>query len=304
MNKQELIALFKEKDYLLRMGSKLIASRTHSKISDVKQARAEVRNNKTSLPKILLFDVETAPMRAYVWGRWKQNINLEATISEWYMLCWSAKWLYSNEVISDKLTSSESIKEDDKRIVEHLWELVNEADIVIAYNGKKADIPWMNTRFVIHNLIPPTPYFLIDPCDAVRKYFGFSSNKLDALAGYFNIEHKMDTDFSLWNKAVKGDEEALNYMSTYCSKDVLILEEVYLRLRPYIKNHPNIGNYCSTNIPICSKCGDNDLELIKDQYYYTSVSKYNLYRCKKCGSISRGRVNLNNNKVNLTSICK
>ena len=52
-------------------------------------------NNKTNkFPKILLFDVETAPMRAYVWGRWKQNISLNETISEWYMLCWSAKWLY------------------------------------------------------------------------------------------------------------------------------------------------------------------------------------------------------------------
>ena len=91
-------------------------------------------NNKTNkFPKILLFDVETAPMRAYVWGRWKQNISLNETISEWYILCWSAKWLYSNTIMYDKLTSEEAINQNDKRIVTNLWKLVDEADIVIAY---------------------------------------------------------------------------------------------------------------------------------------------------------------------------
>ena len=126
-------------------------------------------NNKTNkFPKILLFDVETAPMRAYVWGRWKQNISLNETISEWYILCWSAKWLYSNTIMYDKLTSEEAINQNDKRIVTNLWKLVDEADIVIAYNGKKADIPWMNTRFIINGLKPPSPYYIIDSCEVAR----------------------------------------------------------------------------------------------------------------------------------------
>ena len=260
-------------------------------------------NNKTNkFPKILLFDVETAPMRAYVWGRWKQNISLNETISEWYILCWSAKWLYSNTIMYDKLTSEEAINQNDKRIVTNLWKLVDEADIVIAYNGKKADIPWMNTRFIINGLKPPSPYYIIDPCEVARKNFSFSSNKLDALAGYFGIPHKMDTDFTLWDKSVRGDEEALSYMSNYCNKDVLILEEVYLRLRPYIKSHPNIGNFIESTIPTCATCGSNTVEEIKDRYYVTPAGKYNLYRCKKCGAISRGRINLNK-KVNTFSVC-
>jgi hypothetical protein len=27
--------------------------------------------------KILLLDIETAPMKAYVWKRWKENISLD-----------------------------------------------------------------------------------------------------------------------------------------------------------------------------------------------------------------------------------
>ena len=255
----------------------------------------------SELPKILIFDTETAPMKAYVWGRWKQNISLDETIAEWYMLCWSAKWLYSNTIMWDVLTPEEAVKQDDKRLVSNLWGLIDEADIVIAYNGKKADIPWMNTRFIVNGLQPTSPYQVVDPCEEARRLFHFSSNKLDALAGYFGIPHKMETNFSLWSKAVDGDKEALKYMSFYCGKDVLILEEVYLRLRPYIKAHPNINSFLNSKQPICASCGSDELKKIKKKFYYTSIGKYELYRCNRCGAITRGRVNLNS-KVKATSI--
>ena len=127
-------------------------------------------------------------------------------------------------------------------------------------------------------------------------------NKLDALAGYFGIEHKLDTNFKLWKDSRNGDEEALKYMELYNKMDVEILQQVYIVLRPWIKNHPNCGNLLSTNEPICSSCASKNLELIPDKYYYTSIGKYELYRCKDCGSISRGRVNLNKGINNIVAI--
>lgn len=297
----EIADRLKSRKYSRRQGRGFLAKRWGCTPEMIDEARRLISHK--AVPKILLFDVETAPMRAYVWGRWKQNISLSETISEWYMLCWSAKWLYAEEVMSDIVTPEEAVNENDSRIVESLWRLVDEADIVIAYNGKRADIPWMNTRFVCNGLIPPSSYHVIDPCEEAKKNFRFSSNKLDALATYFNIEHKMGTDFSLWDRSVRGDKEALEYMSEYCSKDVKILEEVYLILRPYIKNHPNIGNWCDSTAPKCSHCGSENLTLLGDRFYYTSVGKYQLYRCNTCGAISRGRINLRNgNKARTTSI--
>ena len=300
MNKEskslkEIVELMLSKPYYIGMGKGTLSKKFKCSPETIIEARRVIRNKSyyNKIPKILLFDVETAPMKAFIWSRWNQNISLDATISEWYMLCWSAKWLYSNDIISYKLTKEEALEENDLRITIALWELINEADIVIAYNGKRADIKWINTRFIVHNLIPPKPYFVIDPCEVARKNFGFSSNKLDALAGYFKIPHKINTSFELWKNCVEGDEKALDYMSIYCNKDVAILEEVYLIMRPWITNHPNIGNLLSSTTPICSKCGSEDLELIKDNYYYTSVNKYNLYRCKHCNAVSRGRKNLN-----------
>lgn len=248
------------------------------------------------IPKILIWDCETAPMKAFVWSRWKQNVYLEQTISEWFFLSFSAKWLYSGEVISDVLTPQEVKNEDDSRIVKKLWKLLDEADVVVAHNGIKFDIPKANSRFIINGLKPPRPYHVVDTKVVAAKQFGFSSNKLDALCEYFGIEHKMGTDFSLWKHCMEGDEKSLKYMEKYNRKDTVILEEVYLRLRPWIKNHPNVGNFFNEDKPICSCCGSDNLTEL-DSYYYTQVGQYKLYRCE-CGALSRGRKSVKNKDVN------
>ena len=128
------------------------------------------------------------------------------------MICWSAKWLGSDEVFSECLTPEEILSEDDTRISKQLWLLMDQADIVIAHNGKKFDVPKMNSRFILAQLPPPSSYIQIDTKEVAAKQFGFSSNKLDALAGYFGIEHKDDTDFELWVRCMKGEQEALDYI--------------------------------------------------------------------------------------------
>ena len=139
---KDIVNLMIKKPYLLEMGKGKLAKRFKCSPDDIVRARREAKEFTRKIPKILIFDLETAPMSAYVWGRWNQNINLEATISEWFMLCWSAKWLYSNEVMSRRLTSEEAINEDDSRIVKDLWKLINEADIIVAHNAKQADVKW------------------------------------------------------------------------------------------------------------------------------------------------------------------
>lgn len=305
MTLEEVVLKLKEHPIYLDNGKGLLSRKFKCSQETIVEARRIVRGiKKTNTPKILIFDLETAPMSAYVWGRWNQNVSLDATISEWFILCWSAKWLYSDYIMSDKLTSEESLNEDDSRIIKSLWSLVDEADIIIAHNAKGADVKWMNTRFILNGLIPPKPYYIIDTLDIAKKEFKFSSNKLDALAGYFGIEHKLGTDFNLWKRCLDGDEEALTYMCEYNKKDVEILEDVYLHLRPWIKNHPNLGNISELSGTRCTHCNSKNVNVISGKFYFTSVGKYNLYRCKDCGGISRGRDNLNTNKIKLAPVLK
>lgn len=253
------------------------------------------------IPKVLLFDLETAPMVSYHWRRFKENIGLEQTISESFIICYSAKWLYSAEMMGDCCTPEEMLEHDDKRVCESLWKLIDAADIVIAHNGNCADIPWMNSRFIINGMNPPSSYISIDTLTIAKKKFGFSSNKLDALAGYFGIDHKLDTNFQLWRDCMEGNQQALDYMYEYNHKDVEILEDVYVQLRPWAGTLiPNMGRI--TDYDTCTACGCGDYEILEGKYYVTPCHKYQLYRCKSCGAVFHGRVPISTSK-NVFTAC-
>jgi DNA polymerase III epsilon subunit-like protein/ribosomal protein L37AE/L43A len=261
----------------------------------IEQLKKMVEKEEKSLPKILIFDIETAPMQAFVWKRYKENISLDQTISESYMLCWSAKWLYEEEVMGDCLTAVEAGSEDDYRIVKSLYDLINQADIIVAYNGKNFDIPYMNQRFLFYDFPPYAPVQVVDPYETAKMVFRFSSNKMDNVATQLGLQNKIKTDFDLWKGCIYGEEECLNEMLEYNKQDVVVLEEIYCKILPWIKNHPNISNYFDDKHR-CTRCGSEDIKKL-NRYFYTPSGKYELYRCKKCGSIFRGRKNLNTSKV-------
>lgn len=242
------------------------------------------------LPKVLLFDIETSPLQAFIFQKsvWKANVGSDQVISEWFMLTWSAKWLFDTEIMSERLTGKEAVKEDDGRIVKSLWKLLNEADIVIAHNGDSFDVPNMNTRFIVHGLPPTSPYQTIDTMLVARKQFGFTHNSLNALAKVFGFDPKLDTDFELWKQCVAGDDKALEYMQKYNQGDVKTLEDVYVKLRPWIKGHPNLGLYVEATGAVCPNCGSEDIQWT-DKYYFTQTGKYQTFRCK-CGAFGRSRV--------------
>lgn len=503
------------------------------------------------LPKVLVFDIETSPLKAYIFATrlWNTNVSEEQVLSEWFMLCWSAKWLFDDKIISDRLTSREAKREDDSRIVKSLWKLLDEADIVIAHNGcfakghkvlktdltwcdvsdlkvgdrliafneevpdpanpkskrkyeisvvedvrpiikkcskvvlkngkefivsndhpwlvkrsglhwkykkteelmhfnglntvskvidtwenvdsyhagylaafldgegcivqskrqdresgyhnsisfsqkdgeiikkleeslkyfnfrysvilgydknhkdisrisllgglsevlrflgitqsskklrfdvellkesplylkenididyiedigdheviglqtssrtyivdgfpvhnSKFDVPNMNTRFIVNGLPPTSPYQTIDTCSIAKRQFGFSHNNLNALARVFGFKPKLETNFQLWKSCVDGNEKALQRMELYNKGDVDTLEEVYMKIRPWIHSHPNLALYTESTESMCSNCMSTNI-IKTDKFYYTSTGRYELYRCE-CGAYIRVR---------------
>ncbi len=237
--------------------------------------------------KILLFDIETSPINALVWGIWEQNINIEAILQDWHLMGWSAKWLFDDSISSDILTPKEAKNHDDKRIVESIWKLLNQADITVAHNGDRFDIKKLNTRFLYHGLPPLSHYKSVDTLVVAKSMFSFSSNKLDFINDFLNIPRKTETNFELWKKAYLGDAEALETLHKYNRNDTFILEELFLKLRPYIKNFPNLNLYTDENISVCRNCGSEDLAW--SGYYYTNVNRYKGWRCNSCGAIGRSR---------------
>jgi len=48
--------------------------------------------------RILLLDIETAPMEAYIWSQWQKFISLDMLKVDWYIIAWAAKWLGEDEI--------------------------------------------------------------------------------------------------------------------------------------------------------------------------------------------------------------
>jgi hypothetical protein len=169
--------------------------------------------------------------------------------------------------------------------------MVNQADIVIAHNGEKFDIPRLNTRFIINGLMPPLPYQQIDTLKHIRRNFAFLHNKLDYVNQLLNLPRKIANEgMPLWIACMKGDEQSLQTMFDYNVGDVRILEDTYLRLRPWIKPHPNMGLFIlDTDQHRCPTCGSADLK-DEGKDYFTNANRYGQFRCDNCGASGRKRL--------------
>ena len=150
----------------------------------------------------------------------------------------------------------------------------------------KFDIKKMYARFLYYGFPPPSPFKSIDTVKIARKYFSMNSNKLDDIGRYLGIGRKMvHTGWDLWKRCFSGDMEAWNEMINYNSQDVLLLERVYEKFKPYITNHPNM-NLLQNTTHSCPNCGSNHLQ--KRGMSITRVSKSQRYQCQDCGAWSQG----------------
>jgi hypothetical protein len=236
--------------------------------------------------KILLFDVELVPNLATVWSIWNQNIGTNQLLETSRVMCFAAKWIGKKDVIFDS-----EVKSSHQEMIKHLYDLLNEADAVITYNGDKFDIGVMNREFLLYGYEPPEAYHSIDLLKVVKKRFRFVSNKLDHVCKELGLGGKVEHEgHQLWLDCMNKDAKAWKKMEKYNKRDVTLLESLYDRLLPWIKNHPNHALYNDDMRPLCTNCGSADI--VKKGVETTSTVVYQRYRCKSCGTPLRGRTSL------------
>lgn len=256
------------------------------------------RKVRGTAPRILSLDIETSPIEGRVWGLFKQNVGLNQIVKDWNILSYCAKWLDSDEVIYADLRDSENIA-DDSGLVAGLYELLNEADIIIAQNGKRFDVPKIQARFVLQGYKPPRPFKVIDTLLMARQQFGFTSKKLEYMTSLLCTIKKRTHDkfpgMELWNQCLAGNPEAWEEMRLYNIDDVRSMEELYLIMRPWYVGHPNVSIYSDSDTPCCPKCGGEDIK--QDGWTFTQTGKYEAIHCGDCGGWSRGRYTRNSIEV-------
>lgn len=228
---------------------------------------------------VLLLDIETAPGTAYVWSLYDDSVPVERVIAPSRMLCWAAKWLGRSGVHF----GSEWGSGGADKMLKQLHALMSDADAVITYNGDKFDIPKITGAFVNAGLPPVPPVPSIDLYKTVKQ-LGYQSSKLAFVAPYLGIGEKVKHEgFSLWSKVLAGDETARKRMERYCCRDTKLLEPLYNKLRPFIRNHPYLGRGGRTECPACGG--------IKVQHRGQRRTKaffIDRLHCQQCGNWSDG----------------
>jgi len=244
--------------------------------------------------KILLLDIETSPNLAHVWGIWQQNVGLPQLLESSQTICYSAKWLDGDEVFFDSVYKSKP-----KKMLKNIWNLMDEADAIIHYNGTRFDIPTLNKDFLLNGFTPPSPAKQIDLLQVAKRQFRFVSNKLDYVSQQLGLGKKTSHEgHELWIKCLARDKEAWAKMEEYNKNDVTLLEKVYYRFLPWIKSHINHSAF--KNEVVCPNCGSHSIQ--KGGFSITRTGKYQRHQCQDCGHWSRGNKNLSKGEKLVTVV--
>jgi DNA polymerase elongation subunit (family B) len=239
--------------------------------------------------KILFLDIETLPHHAAVWGLWGQNVGIKQIIKPGRTTCAAWKWGDNKKV--DFAAEWHPVPERENwfsyaDFLKKLHAVLDQADIVVTYNGKRFDIPTLYKEFVQHGLNPPAPFHHIDLYQTVKRQFRWASNKLDFVCQQLGLGSKVHhKGQELWTDVEAGCPKAQRIMEKYNRGDVILLEKLYKKLLPWIKGHPTVslleGHSGSHK---CPSCGGHHLQ--HRGYRTTKTRRYKRYQCQDCGSWS------------------
>lgn len=253
-----------------------------------KEKAVKSLRERESGPRILIYDIETAPILGHLWSLWQDGIGLSQVERDWYIMSFAAKWLGEDEVIYFDQRDA-PVMEDDTALLVKLWNLLNEADIVIGQNVKKFDTKKVNARFVLNGFPKPSPYRQIDTMIIAKQQFGFTSNKLEYMLDKLCPDHKKSKHkefpgHELWAECLKGNPLAWAEMKEYNIDDVVGTEALYHVLCQWDNKLPNFDVYIDATMDMS--------DWIEEGFHYSQLGKFQVYRNRTTGVIRRSRKNL------------
>ncbi len=247
------------------------------------------KTGETASPvKVLLFDVECSPNVSLTWGKYDQDVV--QFIKERQIISFAWKWLGEPEVFSTGLPDFKGYtplfqnilnpKNDNKALMGRLRKLFSEADIIVGHNIDNFDEKRSNTDMLISHFTPPPPHKTVDTLKVARKKFQFNSNKLGDLGERLGLGKKVaHPGIAMWIGCMQGDPGSWEHMLRYNRGDVTLLEKIYLRMRPWMTNHPSMvmkDNHLGC--PVCRSVYSRP-----HGWLYFKNGAIRRYECRGCG---------------------
>ena len=237
MHNNTAIARLVKKQFELDADIETIARTVHNL-----RKKSKVKTKKWQ-PKRLFYDIETSYVKARVWRGGKQYIAPTNIEGEVRIICVSYKWQGSDKVKT--LTWDEN--QCDKELLKKFVKVLGQADEIVAHNGDRFDIRQLRTRCLMQGVLMFPKYRSFDTLKKARKYFAFHSNRLDFLGQVMEVGRKLDHEgIGLWNRVQEGKtkterKKALKEMVAYCEQDVLLLEDCFNVMSPYVDHNTNFA---------------------------------------------------------------
>lgn len=244
--------------------------------------------------KVLYLDVETSPILALLWKLFNNdNVSLGQLQRDRSILAYAYMWEHEQKVYyRDQRNKKDFL--NDKEFLTDIYNAIAEADVIITQNGNSFDLPILFGRFLVNGFAPVGDNVKkVDIYREGKKKFNFISHKLEYMANVLNAEykklsHKKYPGLELWINCMANVLEAWKEMELYNKHDVLTLRAVYKKMEPWISTYnPNL--YTDNNDLVCV-CGST--KFTKKGFRYTSVGKYQMHKCVKCGKRQVDRKNL------------
>lgn len=238
-------------------------------------------------PKILYLDLEVSTnqniIENYGLKLWYSRMSAASITRDFVIFCASWKWISGGpDTKVHNVCAEPDDVFNDMHVVSTVWDLLNEADIVVGHNVKSFDVKKFNTRAIYHGLDAPKPACYVDTLTIARRNFNFTSNKLAYLAHFLGLDAKDEAPN--WKKVLEGDAAEIKRMIKYCNQDIKVGVQVYEALRGWDQTHPNLnafkdGETEEHGCPVCQGTHHHK----NKTYTRKNGDVVNYFRCSDCG---------------------
>lgn len=238
-------------------------------------------------PKVLTLDIETSPHKSWHFDTFRVNISPQQIIEPSRIVCWAAKWQWKKNILfHDENQTSHS------DMIESIVHLIDEADVVVTYNGDGFDLPWIDWERKLWDIPKPSPFVSVDLYKVVRRSFrnAPARRSLDYITRRLSLTGKLQHEgyFPLW-LAMSGNDgtearKAWNTFRKYNKQDVFTTEELYYVLHDEITNMPHLALFneeAPTSSLSCPACLST--RITRQGYKRTKTRRYPQYKCSDCG---------------------
>jgi hypothetical protein len=242
--------------------------------------------------KVLLYDIECTPMIGWTYGpRWEAHMI--EIIEEKRIISFAWKWLGETQVRVLALPDFPGYKRNpksSKALLRELHKLIGQADVVIGHNVDCFDDKMANTELIVNDFTPPPPHKTVDTLKVARSKFAFSSNKLEDLGIRLGVGRKVKhPGWPMWKGCIEGDPKSWAQMRLYNLGDVVLLEAVYRKMRPWMTSHPCMNATDNADRSKCPHCGAPAIQQSRRGWFFTVMGKVMRFQCKACGRWTKGK---------------